>query len=975
MSMLTKEFVSKYKNKQPNWGFNGLGYIVYKRTYARLKEDGNTEEWYETVERCINGAQKIGAGYTSEEAERIYDYVFNLKCNFAGRMLWQLGTSTVDRFGANSLLNCFEFSTEILTSNGIKQIGELSGKSVTLMTEYGKWVESKVEAFGQQEIVKLTLQRGPNIFKEILTTKNHRWFRHARRHGDERKLNGKVESFTSELESGDYLVSTFGQSIKSISDVSRFGIIHGLVFGDGSVCNNVGQLTLCGDKNKELLKYFPDNKLYYLGNEHICVANLPKYFKAKPALDMDKSYLYGWLAGYFAADGHITKDGNIKISSSSRENLEFVRDVCTKLGIAYCPIISQLRIGIGETEESELFSIGLHGDFLTEDFFLLSHHKNRFINKNYEEIYKWKVVSVEYTGRVETVYCAIVPDTHSFVIEGNILTGNCWAVAMREPNAFLFLFENLMLGGGVGYSIRREDVHELPKIKKGVKVIHEGSKDADYIVPDKREGWVNLLSKVLDAFYVTGKSFSYSTILIRGYGEPIKGFGGKASGPQVLIDGIDKITKLFQSREGKKLRSIDVLDICNIIGSVVVAGNVRRSAEIALGDPDDILYLRAKNWGTGNVPNWRAMSNNTIYADSYDHVLEEIWKNGYEINPDSGYANGEPYGFFNLPLSQKFGRIKDGPISDNAMYPTSADDCEMTNPCAEISLSNYECCNLCELYLNNITSKEELIDCSTLLYKTQKAIASLPFIHEQTNKIVHKNMRLGLGVTGVCQSLDKLAWLDDCYVALRNFDRTWSKQRGWPESIKLTTIKPSGTLSLLGGATPGVHPAFSEYYMRTVRMSSSDGLVQICKDMGYHVEFLVNFDGTENRDTVVVYFPCKTPEGSILAKDMDVLKQLDMVKKLQTDWSDNAVSVTAYYKPEELDSLKTWLKDNYENNVKSVSFLLFKNHGFKQAPYQEIDEETYLSAISKVKSLSSMTINSSEMLDMAECSSGACPIR
>jgi ribonucleotide reductase alpha subunit len=656
LPILSSEFLSKYKNKQPNWGFNGLGYIVYKRTYARLKEDGTTEEWNETVERCINGAQKIGAQYTKEEAERIYDYVFNLKCNFAGRMLWQLGTSTVDRFGANSLLNC-------------------------------------------------------------------------------------------------------------------------------------------------------------------------------------------------------------------------------------------------------------------------------------------------------------------------------WATAMREPKAFLFLFENLMLGGGVGYSIRREDVHELPKIKKSVTVIHEATKDADYIVPDKREGWVNLLSKVLDAFYVTGKSFSYSTILIRGYGEPIKGFGGKASGPQILIDGIDKITKIFQAREGKKLRSIDVLDICNIIGSVVVAGNVRRSAEIALGDPDDILYLRAKNWGSGNVPNWRAMSNNTIYADSYDHVLEEIWKNGYEINKDSGYANGEPYGFFNLPLSQKFGRIKDGPISQNLLYPTDTDNCEMTNPCAEISLSNYECCNLSELYLNNITSKEELIDCAKLLYKTQKAIAALPFIHEETNRIVHKNMRLGLGVTGVCQSLDKLDWLDDCYVALRNFDKSWSKHRGWSESIKLTTIKPSGTLSLLGGATPGVHPAFSQYYMRTVRMSSSDALVQTCKDMGYHVEFLVNFDGTENRDTVVVYFPCKTPEGSILTKDMDVIKQLDMVKKLQTIWSDNAVSVTAYYKPEELESLKLWLKDNYEHNIKSVSFLLFKDHGFKQAPYQEIDEAAYLAANAKVKPLTNITTNSSEMLDMAECAGGACPIR
>jgi ribonucleotide reductase alpha subunit len=656
LNILSESFLSKYKNKQPNWGFNGLGYIVYKRTYARLKEDGNTEEWWETVARCINGAQKIGAQYSQEEAERIYDYVFNLKCNFAGRMLWQLGTSTVDRFGANSLLNC-------------------------------------------------------------------------------------------------------------------------------------------------------------------------------------------------------------------------------------------------------------------------------------------------------------------------------WATAMREPKAFLFLFENLMLGGGVGYSIRREDVHELPKIKKGVIVSHEATKDADFIVPDSREGWVKLLANVLDAFYVNGKSFTYSTILIRGYGELIRGFGGKASGPQILIDGIEKITKIFQSREGKKLRSIDVLDICNIIGSVVVAGNVRRSAEIALGDPDDILYLRAKNWSSGNVPNWRAMSNNTIYADNFDHIMEEVWKNGYEINKQTGYANGEPYGLFNLPLSQKYGRIADGPISESKLYPTDVDNCEMTNPCAEISLSNYECCNLCELYLNNIQSKEELIDCAKLLYKTQKAIAALPFIHEETNRIVHKNMRLGLGVTGVCQSLDKLDWLDDCYVALRKFDKQWSKERGWPESIKLTTVKPSGTLSLLGGATPGVHPAYSQYYMRTVRMSSSDALVQICKDMGYHVEYLINFDGTENHDTVVVYFPCETPAGSILAKDMDVIKQLDMVKKLQTVWSDNAVSVTAYYKEEELAALQNWLKDNYEKNIKSVSFLLFKNHGFKQAPYQEIDEKSYLAAKAKVKPLSALSINSNEILDMAECAAGICPIR
>jgi ribonucleoside-triphosphate reductase (thioredoxin) len=653
--ILSQDFLDKYKNKQPKWGFNGLGYIVYKRTYARLKDDNTTEEWHETVARCVQGAQKLGAGYTKKEAEKIYDYVFNLKCNFAGRMLWQLGTSTVDRFGANSLLNC-------------------------------------------------------------------------------------------------------------------------------------------------------------------------------------------------------------------------------------------------------------------------------------------------------------------------------WFASMKEPKAFLFLFENLMLGGGVGYSIRREDVHELPRIKKDVEIIHKPKKDADFIIPDSREGWVKLLENVLNAFFETGKSFSYSTILIRGAGEKIEGFGGKASGPAILVEGIEKICKVFKDREGKKLRSLDVLDICNIIGSVVVAGNVRRSAEIALGDPDDVLYLRAKNWGSGNVPNWRAMSNNTLYVDDYSHLMEEFWKNGYEINKKTGFANGEPYGFFNLPLSRKYGRLKDGLMKNTEIYPTKVDNVVGTNPCGEISLSDYECCNLCELYLNNIESQKELNECAQLLYKAQKAIAGLPFLHDETNAIVHKNMRLGLGVTGICQSMHKISWLDECYEELRKFDKQWSEQKGWPESIKLTTVKPSGTLSLLAGSTPGVHPAYSKYYFRTVRMSSNDQLVQICRDLGYKTEFLLNFDGSENRDTVVVYFPCETPDGAILAKDMGVIKQLEMVKILQENWSDNAVSVTAYYSPEELDELKGWLKDNYKNSIKSVSFLLRQEHGFKQAPYQEIDEKDYDKAKSKVKPLSKINI-SGDTLDGIECEGGACPIR
>jgi len=528
-----------------------------------------------------------------------------------------------------------------------------------------------------------------------------------------------------------------------------------------------------------------------------------------------------------------------------------------------------------------------------------------------------------------------------------------------------------MLGGGVGFSVRREDVHELPRIKPDVEITHDeldgkATNDADFIVPDSREGWVYLLRKVLDSFFETGKGFTYSTILIRGAGEKIRGFGGTASGPSILIDGITKICEVFKSREGKKLRSLDVLDINNIIGSIVVAGNVRRSAEIAIGDPDDFLFLRAKRWDLGGIPNYRAMSNNTIYCDSYDHTSDALWE---------GYAgNGEPYGLFNLPLSEKYGRISDGNLRSSELYPTNKDNVVGTNPCGEISLGNYECCNLSELYLNNIESKEEMYECAKLLYKTQKAICALPFIHEDTNKIVHKNMRIGLGVTGICQSQHKMDWLDYTYQKLREFDQKYSEKNGHNPSIKLTTVKPSGTLSILAGSTPGVHPAFSHYFIRRIRMAATDSLIDVCRDLGYHTEFAKNFDGTENHDTVVVEFPCQFDENATVAKDMSAIDQLELIKTLQSQWADNAVSCTVYYRKEELPEIQDWLAKNFKNHIKSVSFLLHSDHGFTQAPYEEIDADQYEKMVKKVKPISPIQ-TSNEMIEGIECEGGVCPIR
>lgn len=300
----------------------------------------------------------------------------------------------------------------------------------------------------------------------------------------------------------------------------------------------------------------------------------------------------------------------------------------------------------------------------------------------------------------------------------------------------------------------------------------------------------------------------------------------------------------------------------------------------------------------------------------------------------------------------------------------------LVHNCCEIPLADGENCNLAELYLNNIENKKELFQCAKLLYKTQKATSALTFLHKKTNDVVHKNMKLGLGVTGICQCSDeKLLWLDDCYVKLREFDKKWSKENEWPESIRLTTTKPSGSLSLLSGSTPGVHPAYAKYYIRRVRMASNDPMVVYCKDRGFKTEYVVGFDGAVDHNTTIVEFPCQA-ENSILAKDMNAVKQLETVKKIQTIWADNAVSCTVYYKKEELEEIKAWLKENYENSIKSVSFLLHNEHGFKQAPYEEITKDQYEELRSGIKEIISLNdSNGFDLKDSVECAGGSCPIK
>jgi hypothetical protein len=548
---------------------------------------------------------------------------------------------------------------------------------------------------------------------------------------------------------------------------------------------------------------------------------------------------------------------------------------------------------------------------------------------------------------------------------------NCAFASIDKLDTFTWAFDMLMLGSGVGFSIQRCYVDCLPAVlDKDVRVQRMDVPDADFIVPDSRAGWVALLDQVLQAFFVTGKSFSYSAMLIRSAGTPIKGFGGVASGPNDLCKGIDQIVEVLRRRRGDKLRPIDCLDVMNIIGSIVVSGNVRRSAQLAIGDPDDTEFLRAKRWDLGSIPNWRSMSNNSVACEHIDELHPEFW--------EAYSGGGEPYGLVNLGLSRRVGRLCDGD-----KYPDP--HVKGYNPCAEQGLADRETCCLAELFLPNNKSYDQIKDVAFLLYRVCKHSLRLPCHLESTEAIVHAQMRMGIGVTGYLQATEEQRqWLPRLYEELRAYDAAYSDARGWPRSVKLTTVKPSGTLSLLPGVTPGWHPALYKHYIRRVRMASNHPLLAVCRDHGLDIEPQLNFDGSLDRETSVVSFPCRTPDGVPLADDLTAVQELEIVKRLQTEWSDNAVSNTIYYSPGELDGIKAWLKQNYRDSVKSVSFLLKYEHGFKQAPFEAITADEYGAMMARTRPIRGpggvvvcRHASDEDVSDAAatECPGGACPLR
>lgn len=535
---------------------------------------------------------------------------------------------------------------------------------------------------------------------------------------------------------------------------------------------------------------------------------------------------------------------------------------------------------------------------------------------------------------------------------GSMALNNCGFASTEDIDIkgtipFEWTMDALMLGVGVGFDT-----------KGAGKIIIKKPKKDDFLfrIPDSREGWVEALKYTLEAYFFekTIPKLDYS--LIRPAGELIRGFGGIASGPEPLEKMIENIKDLLNQRIGDKLRSIDIVDIMNFIGKCVVAGNVRRSAEIALGDINDTEFITMKQ-DKEKLTSHRWASNNSIFAKigmDYSFVAEQIAK------------NGEP-GVLWLENSRAYSRMAELPDYKDKKVAG-------VNPCGEQSLESYELCCLVESFPSNHESYEEFQDTLKYAYLYAKSVTLLNTHWKQTNAIMGKNRRIGTSQSGIINAFIKhgrreiFKWCEKGYKYLKELDSKYSDWLTTPKSIKMTSIKPSGTVSLLPGVTPGIHYPHSEYYIRRIRFNENSDLLPFLREAGYEIH-----TDKYSPNTSVVEFPIHEEYFERAKKDVSMWEQLENAAAYQKYWADNQVSITITFKEKEAKDIKVAL-EIFEDKLKGVAFLPLNEHGYEQAPYEEITQEQYHEMKSKLRPLNLSTVKS-EALGERFCDADFCEIK
>ena len=533
-----------------------------------------------------------------------------------------------------------------------------------------------------------------------------------------------------------------------------------------------------------------------------------------------------------------------------------------------------------------------------------------------------------------------------------VSTANMPKTDPAKPMAWLM--EASMLGIGVGFDTKGAD--------KGF-TIHAPGDEQPYTIPDTREGWVESMRLLINSYLRPNQPtwvFDYSEI--RPEGAPIKTFGGTAAGPDPLKRGHDMIRSLFQGRDQEPMTSKDIADIGNILGVVVVSGNVRRSAELLMGSLDDPDFLNLKN--PEIMPQrqeWAFMSNNSVEVTA-DTELTSIVE-GIKLN-------GEP-GVIWIDTTRNYGRLIDAPdYKDHRVAGF--------NPCAEQPLESYELCTLCEVFLNRHETREDFLRSLKFAYLYGKTVTLLPTHWDETNAIMQRNRRIGTSVSGIANFADNQGlltlreWLDSGYEEVRKWDHQYSEWLAIRESIRVTTVKPSGTVSLLAGASPGVHwsPGGRDY-LRGMVFSGSDPMVGLFAQAGYEVE-----ESAYTPGSVFVQFPIHS-DAKRDEREVSLYEKANLAVVAQRYWSDNGVSVTLSFDPKEEAEAVERVLTMHAGQLKSASFLPMGNDTYAQMPYQRVDAKVVEDAALRLFKVDFSPVYDGQGLEAAGekyCTTDACEI-
>ena len=1155
-------------NIETKWG--QLGYITYKRTYARRinednEDDDRTEEFHDSILRVLKGCQRqLNTNFTNKELKKAYYYLKSLKGSVAGRFLWQLNTKTVDKLGLMSLQNCaftkidnpirpflWIFSSLMVGSGigfniqkeNIDKLPNILDKEINI---------TRLDTNDADFIIPDSREGWVSLLEKVLEAFFYKGksFTYStiliRSKGRKIKGFGGLASGPEELVIGikniqNILNNKRGKKLSSVDCLDIINIIASIVVsGNVRRCLPKGSLVhtnngLCKIENMNIgdkvLTYdgtYEDvNMVFIQGKQKlITIKTNDGFFKCTPNHKMavlTKINEYKWKTAETLNKDDILISSRIPvIGTNTKLNLK-CNDILPELNTEIAWLFGLYQTYIIKNNYNNINSVSDHIIHL-HDYYIASKIKNTLdLFNNHNKLY---FDSTEFNDYV--VFCnyqnlinfikSLDTNIPDFILNSTLDIRLSYIAGIIDINNNIHNY-NLIS------SVNEEFVLNIQKLcySCGFETRFYKFKNIYNldIITIYSQNIINTIPELVNKYTIIKEDVNcnyftediYRTFINKNlYSENKK---NKLNNYNCNINYFDKH---FYHLNYCPINIIDIEYNNEVIDTYDIEVNnkheffcngylTHNSALVALGDYDDIEYLRAKRWDLGNIPNWRALSNNSVICDDISKLPDEFW-NGYN-------GNGEPYGLINLDLSRKIGRIKDKDkykdptvegynpcltydtyittthglkqikelinikfdiIIDNKKYsstdkgfwcskkdeevykielenglyikatkehqfktlegwkmvkdliigtdkiftnlsdeicyrfkikPSNVNiytiknivlenikydvyDCTIptinsfvangmiSHNCCEISLSNYETCCLSEIYLCNIENYEELKELAIILYRICKHSLIIKCHEPETEEIVHKNTRMGIGITGYMQSSEEQkSWLDPLYEYLREYDIEYSKKINVKPSIKLTTVKPSGTLSLLAGVTSGAHPAIYQYFIRRIRIASNNhNLINLCKSHGYFIEYQKNFDGTDDFNTNVVEFPCKYPEGCILAENMNAIDQLNTIKDLQYNWSDNAVSVTIYYKLEELNDIKKWLLENYTYNIKTCSFLLHNEHGFNQAPFEKISKEKYDLLISKTKPITSGKIDllkDNELI--SECVGGVCPIR